>query len=144
MRRRTFLTIFAGASTCLLVPGSAHAQALVPGYVVMLRCLGDIAGPPWLDGRTLDGSVGLAPDTGPRHSGTRWQVVDAGVGGHRAALPRQHSRPAMARRTHKGGISRLGAKSWPTVHRCPMAGRGWRRRRYCVALSGQYSRSAMA
>jgi len=80
MRRRTFLTIFAGASTCLLVPGSAHAQALVPGYVVMLRCLGDIAGPPWLDGRTLEGSVGLAPDTGPRHSGTRWQVVDAGGG----------------------------------------------------------------
>ena len=77
MRRRTFLTIFAGASTCLLVPGSAHAQALVPGYVVMLRCLGDIAGPPWLDGRTLEGSVGLAPDLSPAYTGARWQVSRA-------------------------------------------------------------------
>ena len=81
MRRRTFLTIFAGASTCLLAPASANARALAPGHVVMLHCLGNIPGPLWLDGRTRDGSVGLAPDTDPRHSGTRWEVVDAGAGG---------------------------------------------------------------
>ncbi len=80
MKRRTFLSIFAGASTRLLAPAFANGRAFAPGHIVMLRCLGNIPGPPWLDGRTQDGSVGLAPDTSPRHSGTRWEVADAGVG----------------------------------------------------------------
>jgi hypothetical protein len=37
MRRRTFLTIFAGASTCLLVPGSAHARAMPPGNALEIK-----------------------------------------------------------------------------------------------------------
>jgi hypothetical protein len=46
-----------------------------PGRV-MRRCLGLIDGPRFLDGRTADGTVGLAPSTDPPFSGTHWQVVD--------------------------------------------------------------------
>jgi hypothetical protein len=44
--------------------------------LVVLECLGDIEGPRFLDGRTADGTVGLAPDTDPSiHSGTYWELV---------------------------------------------------------------------
>jgi hypothetical protein len=43
--------------------------------VITLRCLGTIEGSRFLDGRTADGTVGLAPTTDQtRFSGTRWQV----------------------------------------------------------------------
>ena len=51
-----------------------------PGSVVSLRCLGNIEGPRWLDGRTGNATVGLAPNTNPPYSGTRWQIADAGGG----------------------------------------------------------------
>ncbi|MCC5642551.1 hypothetical protein LC607_06210 [Nostoc sp. CHAB 5824] len=38
------------------------------------ECLGNIPGPKFLDGRTADGTVGLAPDTGENFSGTRWRL----------------------------------------------------------------------
>ena len=81
MPRRSFL----GAAGCLsasvlLLPGNARAQALQPGWVVVIRCLGDIEGPRWLDGRTADAGVGLAPGTYLPYTGTRWQVADAGGG----------------------------------------------------------------
>jgi hypothetical protein len=44
--------------------------------VVELKCLGDIEGPRWLDGRTADGTVGLAPNRS--FTGTRWQVIQIG------------------------------------------------------------------
>jgi hypothetical protein len=40
-----------------------------------LKCLGDIPGPPWLDGRTGNGTVGLAPDRSATFSGTRWEIT---------------------------------------------------------------------
>ena len=40
-----------------------------------MKCLGDIEGPRWLDGRTADGTTGLAPNTYEPFTGTRWQVV---------------------------------------------------------------------
>ena len=43
--------------------------------IVALECLGNIPGPRWLDGRTGDGSVGLAASTSPPFSGTRWEVA---------------------------------------------------------------------
>jgi hypothetical protein len=58
--------------------------------VVILTCQGDIPGPRLLDGRTGDGSVGLAPSTEEPFSGTRWTVqlapvmVDPGTEGHPA------------------------------------------------------------
>jgi hypothetical protein len=43
-----------------------------------MKCLGDIEGPRWLDGRTADGTVGLAPNTNRPFTGTRWQVLEVG------------------------------------------------------------------
>ena len=43
-----------------------------------MKCLGDIEGPRWLDGRTADGTVGLAPDRHGPYTGTRWQVIQVG------------------------------------------------------------------
>ena len=43
-----------------------------------MKCLGDIEGPRWLDGRTGDGTVGLAPDRSRPFTGTRWQAIQAG------------------------------------------------------------------
>lgn len=43
--------------------------------VVFLQCRGHIDGPRWLDGRTQDGSVGLAPNTEPPFTGTKWEVA---------------------------------------------------------------------
>lgn len=48
-----------------------------PANQVVLQCLGDVAGPRFLDGRTETGTVGLAADTSPQFSGTRWEVSDA-------------------------------------------------------------------
>jgi hypothetical protein len=45
---------------------------------VALKCLGDIEGPRWLDGRTADGTVLLAPNTNEPFTGTRWQVLQVG------------------------------------------------------------------
>ncbi|WP_031077830.1 hypothetical protein [Streptomyces sp. NRRL WC-3742] len=41
---------------------------------VLITCLGTVQGPRLLDGRTGDGSVGLAPHSGEPFSGTRWQM----------------------------------------------------------------------
>src|SRR5262245_45823445 len=46
--------------------------------LITLRCLGDIEGRRFLDGRTQNGTVGLAPNTAPPFSGTRWRVRKLG------------------------------------------------------------------
>jgi hypothetical protein len=51
-------------------------QVLQGGYnIVALRCLGDIDGPRWLNGKTADGTVGVAPTTEPPFTGTKWEVI---------------------------------------------------------------------
>ena len=40
----------------------------------------DIPGPRYLDGRTANGTVGLAPNLSPKFPGTKWRVVRAGEG----------------------------------------------------------------
>jgi hypothetical protein len=44
-----------------------------------LKCLGDIPGPQWLDGRTGNGTVGLAPDRSASYTGTRWEITSVVV-----------------------------------------------------------------
>src|SRR5262249_5792730 len=44
-------------------------------WMVTLECLSDRPGPRFLDGRVVDGSVGLAPNTNPPFTGTSWAVV---------------------------------------------------------------------
>jgi hypothetical protein len=53
---------------------------MATGSLVALKCLGQLDGPRFLDGRTHDGTVGLAPSTDAPFSGTRWQVIDNGQG----------------------------------------------------------------
>jgi hypothetical protein len=47
---------------------------------LILKCMGDVDGPRFLDGRTGDGSVGLAPITEGNFTGTHWQPLDDGPG----------------------------------------------------------------
>ena len=78
MKHRQFLQILAVISTALFCSTRIGAQVLRPGHTVSLRCLGNIPGPRYLDGRTANGSVGLAPNCGPKFTGTKWRVVRAG------------------------------------------------------------------
>jgi hypothetical protein len=50
------------------------------GDTVSLICLGTIPGARFLDGRTGNGTVGLAPNNDVPFTGARWQVVDGGGG----------------------------------------------------------------
>src|SRR5262245_41541839 len=82
MERRFLLHAIAGGALSVALPAWADAQALKPGNRVSLRCLGTGAGRArYLDGRTENGSVGLAPELTPKFSGTKWRVrgVRAGV-----------------------------------------------------------------
>jgi len=45
------------------------------GDYITLECLGDKPGPRYLDGRTHNGTVGLAPHTNPPYTGTRWHLT---------------------------------------------------------------------
>ena len=74
MQRRSFLRAAGGLSASILLPGNARAQALQRGSVVVIRCLGNIEGPRWLDGRTANGTVGLAPNPNLPYTGARWQI----------------------------------------------------------------------
>ena len=78
MKRRNFIQAMAGSSLALLVPMPAHANLLTAGHDVSLKCLGNVSGPTFLDGRTRDGTIGLAPDLGPKFSGTKWHVFVGG------------------------------------------------------------------
>ena len=83
MNRRDVIKMLTGSSLMLVLPVRAHASLLKPGNSVSLRCLGKIRGPNYpnyLDGRTRDGSVGLAPKLTPKFSGTKWKVFTAGSG----------------------------------------------------------------
>lgn len=43
-----------------------------------IRSLGDIPGPPYLDGRTGNGTVGLAPGFAGGFTGARWSITRTG------------------------------------------------------------------
>jgi hypothetical protein len=62
------------------VPEITPPGHLMAGQIVILKCLGNIDGPRYLDGRTGDGTVGLAPVTTGVFTGTQWAVEDAGEG----------------------------------------------------------------
>jgi hypothetical protein len=56
----------------------AKAQTFHNGSRITLECLGDIPGAKFLDGRTQDGTVGLAPETGGPFTGTAWRAHRVG------------------------------------------------------------------
>ena len=80
MKHRQFLQALAAISTALFCSTHLGAEVLKAGHVVSLRCLGDIPGARYLDGRTANGTVGLASNLGPKFTGTKWLVVRAGQG----------------------------------------------------------------
>ena len=76
MRRRDFLQGLAASSIVLLLPEQLLAQSVLrAGNDVSLRCLGNVKGPRFLDGRTRNATVGLAPDLSKNYSGTKWHVL---------------------------------------------------------------------
>jgi hypothetical protein len=81
MRRRDFLQGLAASSIILLLFEQLLADSLLsPGNDVSLRCLGNVNGPRFLDGRTRNATVGLAPDLSKNYSGTKWHVFSGGGG----------------------------------------------------------------
>ena len=81
MKRRQFLQTLVSASIGLFLSTELNARVLAPGNNVALRYLGNIPGPlRYLDGRTGNGTVGLAPSLAPKYSGTKWRVYRAGEG----------------------------------------------------------------
>jgi hypothetical protein len=81
MRRRDFLQGLAASSIILLLPEHLLAQSVLrAGNDVSLRCLGNVNGPRFLDGRTRNATVGLAPDLSKNYSGTKWHVLSGGGG----------------------------------------------------------------
>jgi hypothetical protein len=65
-------------TSAVLLANGARSQAEPPlkaGDVVILECLSPREGNRYLDGRTGDGTVGLAPKTGGHFTGTTWKVV---------------------------------------------------------------------
>jgi hypothetical protein len=62
-------------STVVDSPPPAGIVGLGGGDMISLFCMGNIPGPAWLDGRTADGSVGLAPNLSPPFTGAGWFVM---------------------------------------------------------------------
>jgi len=67
--RLIFLTIF---FQCL---ASTAAQGFETGDRVLIESLGITAGSRWLDGRTVERAVGLAPSFGAPYTGTLWELT---------------------------------------------------------------------
>src|SRR6266487_1305520 len=79
---RTSWTQFAVAVGALLIIAAASsdvcAETFQTGDRVVLETLGTIPGSRWLDGRTTDGTVGLAPTFGPPFTGSTWELTKLG------------------------------------------------------------------
>jgi hypothetical protein len=59
-------------SSGLAAPAKSEIIGINHNDIITLKCLGDLPGPRYLDGRTQNGTVGLAPNTNPPFTGTRW------------------------------------------------------------------------
>ena len=77
----------------------------------------------WLDGRTQEGSVGLAPSRSAPYTGTKWEVIPWGVrdGVETVAIKCLGTLSGSGRfligRVHNGtvGLTRYGSDSWPAA-----------------------------
>ncbi len=118
MDRRLFLTGLAGGGA---MAGSASAASVLrAGNDISLRCMGDVPGPRFLDGRTGDGSVGLAPQADGQFTGTKWRVW---AGGGQILLQCQGAAPGprwLDGRTANGTVG-LAPRNTP-----PFTGTRWR------------------
>jgi hypothetical protein len=61
------------------LPSALHLAkwgSSMPSQRVILECLGSVEGPRFLNGRTAEGTVDLAPSTVPPYTGTLWEMTD--------------------------------------------------------------------
>jgi hypothetical protein len=91
--------------------------------VVILTSLGHVDGPRSLDGRTHDGTVGLAPHTGAPFSGTRWRRRTNGDVWTLECLGELPGNRFLDGRTHDGSVGLA-----PNAKR-PFTGTRWRARK---------------
>jgi hypothetical protein len=79
LSRRQALGLLGGSIAGLTLLSPAKSQAVVtPPFAdrdhITLECKGTVPGPRFLDGRTADGTVGLAPSRGVPFTGTKWEL----------------------------------------------------------------------
>jgi hypothetical protein len=80
MYRRNFLKLACASGAISILPAvrraaAAQAGPFIDGEMYALECLGnEHTAFKFLDGRTGDGSVALAPTTNPPFSGTKWRA----------------------------------------------------------------------
>jgi hypothetical protein len=79
MNRRGFLQRVGGGSVALLI-GRSDAAPLKFNEIYSIRCLGNVNGPRYLDGRTGNGTVALVDKLVKPFFGTKWQLVNGGNG----------------------------------------------------------------
>jgi hypothetical protein len=92
------------------------SSSLRAGSSISLMCEGQIPGPRWLDGRTADSAVDLAPSTAYPATGTRWKVYDLGDGA--IALECQGEIPGprwLNGRTGDGTVDLASSTAYPAT-----------------------------
>jgi hypothetical protein len=94
---------------------------------VGLQCRGNIDGPRWLDGRTADRTVALAPNRNAPFSGTRWEVIEIGPDDLRCPGTIEGSR-MLDGRTQNGSVGLA-----PNTN-APFTGTKWRVKSYPVCI----------
>ena len=101
----------------------SSGQELKPGDRILLECMGQAPGSRWLDGRTQNQTVGLAPGTGAPFTGTVWTVGDAG--NHRISLRNLGQQPVGAADFFLDGRTRDGTVGMAGSTNPPFTGTGW-------------------
>jgi hypothetical protein len=79
IKRRDFLQIL-GAGVFAPLALRADIAGLKPGTIYYLKCLGNLPGLRYLDGRTQNRTVGLVKELVKPFTGTKWRVFAAGGG----------------------------------------------------------------
>ena len=129
MQRRNVLKTLAAGAITILLPGRSFGAVLAHGNDIALRCLGERPGPRYLDGRTHEGTVGLAPKTGKPFTGTKWKVYRGSEGGLWLQCRGHIDGPRwLDGRTHNGTVGLA-----PTTD-APFTGTRWEVQRYPVCI----------
>jgi hypothetical protein len=120
MNRRSFL-YFAGAGPVALLSRVSVAAPLKFNEIYSLKCLGNVNGPRYLDGRTANGTVGLVAKLVKPFSGTKWQLVNAGNGVVAFRWRGDVEGTEMARRKNQRRLRRFGSEHDGPIYGHPVA-----------------------
>jgi hypothetical protein len=121
MQRRDVLKSIVAGSITILLPARSFGAVLSHGNQISLSCLGDRPGPRFLDGRTENGTIGLAPKLAAPFTGTKWRVIRNGQGDLWLQCRGHIEGPRwLDGRTHNGTVGLA-----PTNHK-PYTGTRWK------------------